>query len=184
MLRWYQIAGLSTSDCLLHWFLRQGMCMTVLMAINTRCVCVEIVKSQCSCQITLVAITGNSKWVGEVRWKDILNSSREQEDLVTFLTDITDNNLVNTFSFLLPAQGIGSMSSNISVGSLMRKEVPPARELRSFIYIFTKLVSNTCGYLSTKSLWNWPAVSRVVGRRQTCTAQLHRTHLSRKWAKE
>lgn len=121
------------------------------MAINTRCVCVEIVKSQCSCQIILVALTGNSKWVGEVRWKDILSSSREQEDLVTFLTDTADNNLLNTFlfpSYYLPEESVPWAATSPWVLWCVRRFLqPPARELRSFVYIFTNLVSNTCNNL-------------------------------------
>lgn len=120
-------------------------------------------------QIILLLITENSKWVPRIKWRDILNSSREQEVEMAFMTAINKQWLgeyFSFFSFLPPAQGIGSMSSTTSVGPLMCNEAPAAREGRaSFIdIVFTKIVGSTWGCLAAKFAGNWPTISQAFGR--------------------
>lgn len=78
------------------------------------------------------------------------------------------------------------MSSTTSVGFLMCKEAPAAREERaSFIYIVsTKLAGSMCGCLAANFVGNWPAISQAFGRGKMCTAGLHKAPFSGKSVKE
>lgn len=126
-------------------------------------------------------VTENSKWVGRIKWRDTLNSSREQEDEMGFLTAINKQWLgeyFSFFSFLPPAQGIGWVSITTSVGFLMCTKAPAAREWRAaFIYIvFTKLGSTyTC--LAASFVGNWPTISQAFGRGLDRLAQQECTEL-------